>query len=120
MTALAKRAVACKGWKPTGLALLNHHLVWTEDGLPDFDGPYRWLWEGWLMHLVREAHGPDAHLVRLATHDPERPGELRPALWWALTRKGEIIWIEDPETGDDYAMAGPTRMEALVCALEAA
>ena len=102
MTELAKRAVACKGWRwmpgmlaaETGLPLDETTRDW-RGALPDLKDPATL---GCLLALVREAW-PSTFAM---------PYDKEPGWWIAITTAGP--W-PDP---------GPTEAEALVAALEAA
>jgi hypothetical protein len=129
---LARRAVACKGWRwmPGMLTLPFHedgdrcapvcHPPWrvTRDGvagpwahdatwgaLPDFSDPATL---GCVLALVREAHGA-ASVVYLP-----RDGAIR--AWRVVTYAHGADWL----TPARYLGEGATEAEALVAALESA
>lgn len=104
LMALAKRAVACPGWKRRECMLNMHTGYRWRDGderlgvdlLPNFDDPPTL---GWLLALVREALGDPTAYVGHAGASSITP-------WWLMA--------PEPMT------RAATEAEALVAALEAA
>lgn len=125
MSPLARRAVACPGWKwmPGMLAIGRHvpglRLVEINDGgdalnEPSASGGPLWLPDladpatlGCLLALVREKHG-DPRLVAIYC-EAANPGQSE---GWAVQCADNRL----PIAGGDYA----TEAEALVAALECA
>ena len=106
MIAIARRAVACKGWRwmpgmklSAGLRLSESLVPFTfPTDLPDLTDPATL---GCLLALVREAHG-----------DPVLFARFRSA-------RGHPDWMVSWD-GSDVIATGATEAEALVAALEAA
>jgi len=124
--ALAKRAVACKGWKwMPGMAWFDerflqyrvqseaHAVVMHEDRLPDLTDPATL---GCLLALVRDAYGDSALYVRLSDTTRQIDG----------VRAWEVLgWISaersrDGRGGSWRGWGYASEAEALVAALEAA
>ena len=110
MIALARRAVACRGWRwmpgmklTTGLRLSESLVPFTFPvDLPDLADPATL---GCLLALVREAHGDSACCVLPIDYGP-----------------GGVLWVVQLIAGGRSLTARhwPTEAEALVAALEAA
>ncbi len=123
MTELARRAVACKGWRwMPGMSARRWSGHGEVSAVARVSAPARetpWLSEGWLpdlsdpatlgclLALVREAWG-DSRLVAIYC-EPAYPGQSE---GWAVQRADGRL----PVAGEDYE----TEAAALVAALEAA
>jgi len=122
MSDLAKRAVACKGWRwmpgmhIDGMVVVDAGETWsevvrkgvvqewpTEYSYPDLTDPAT---IGCLLHLVREAWG-DETVGIVATREADG-------------LRGWVMDAWEPRSPVNEVGPYPTEAEALVCALEAA
>lgn len=136
LEALNRRAGACPRWKwmEGMLDIDGNRFQWrhingqveacTEDG----EGAARWTEPytdpdlsdpptmGCIEHgILAEIYGPWVHLAPFPTHDSDGEGGLRSVLWWALA-DGKRSYIMH----EGRYLAGPTKAEALIAALEVA
>jgi len=112
LEALGRRAAVCRWWR--GHVRIQYLSGQQHSATPDFSDP---LTVGWLLALVRERWGPDAHLVQFETNVDDGEGGTKPAIWWALAidPSGPLPIVTHRRS---FFLAGSTEAEALLNALE--
>ena len=123
MTDLAKRAVACKGWRwMPGMRYVTD--AWNRDGFDRVpDRPELAAFQAWVAALPDltdpATHGCLLQLVREAWGNPHM--YLSPLERSSTAVEWRAVWMVPPgELGGYKAWDGPTEAAALVAAMEAA